>query len=90
MSARAERSARTDTSSPAASARVDAAAEPVRTAVVGYGYWGPNLVRNIVERPELDLVGLCELDDEPGRRFSASAIPASRSGELDDVLPTRT
>ena len=27
-----------------ASRRVDAAVEPVRTAVVGYGYWGPNLV----------------------------------------------
>ena len=24
---------------------------PLRTAVVGYGYWGPNLVRNVMERP---------------------------------------
>ncbi len=31
--------------------------------VVGYGYWGPNMVRNIVERPEFRLMGLCELDD---------------------------
>jgi predicted dehydrogenase len=33
--------------------------------VVGYGYWGPNIVRNAVERPEFRLLGLCELD--PGR-----------------------
>ena len=25
--------------------------EPVRVAVVGLGYWGPNLVRNLNEHP---------------------------------------
>jgi predicted dehydrogenase len=30
--------------------------------VVGYGYWGPNIARNVVERPEFRLLGLCELD----------------------------
>ena len=37
-------------------------AVPVRAGVVGYGYWGPNLARNLIERPELELAGLCELD----------------------------
>ena len=27
----------------------------IETLVVGYGYWGPNIVRNIVERPEFRL-----------------------------------
>jgi predicted dehydrogenase len=36
---------------------------PIGTLVVGYGYWGPNVVRNVVERPEFRLMGLCELDD---------------------------
>jgi predicted dehydrogenase len=31
--------------------------------VVGYGYWGPNIVRNVVERPEFRLMGLCELQE---------------------------
>jgi predicted dehydrogenase len=31
--------------------------------VVGYGYWGPNIVRNVVDRPEFRLMGLCELDE---------------------------
>jgi predicted dehydrogenase len=35
---------------------------PIGTVVVGYGYWGPNIVRNIIERPEFELVGLCERD----------------------------
>ena len=35
----------------------------IGTLVVGYGYWGPNIVRNVVERPEFRLMGLCELDE---------------------------
>jgi predicted dehydrogenase len=33
---------------------------PIGVAVVGYGYWGPNLARNVAERPELELRALCE------------------------------
>ncbi len=40
------------------------AANPIGAMVVGYGYWGPNIVRNVVERPEFRLMGLCELDDK--------------------------
>ena len=36
---------------------------PIGMMVVGYGYWGPNIVRNAVERPEFRLMGLCELDE---------------------------
>lgn len=42
----------------------------VGVAVVGYGYWGPNLVRNIIERPELRLRGLCELDQSRAEQFA--------------------
>jgi predicted dehydrogenase len=38
------------------------ALERIGAAVVGYGYWGPNLVRNICERPEFRLRALCEVD----------------------------
>lgn len=37
--------------------------------VVGYGYWGPNLVRNVVERPEFRLMCLCERDEQRGEEF---------------------
>lgn len=42
---------------------------PIGTMVVGYGYWGPNLVRNVVERPEFRLMGLCELDENRAADF---------------------
>jgi predicted dehydrogenase len=35
---------------------------PIGIAVVGFGYWGPNVTRNILERPEFRLVGLCDSD----------------------------
>jgi predicted dehydrogenase len=60
--------------------------DPVSVAVVGYGYWGPNLVRNVMERPELRLWGLCELDPERASRF-ASRYPGMRTAaSLDQVL----
>jgi predicted dehydrogenase len=37
--------------------------------VVGYGYWGPNIVRNVVERPEFRLMGLCEKDESRAEDF---------------------
>ena len=43
---------------------------PIRTAMVGYGYWGPNIARNLAERPEFALESLCELDPGRGAAFT--------------------
>jgi predicted dehydrogenase len=59
---------------------------PIRVAVVGYGYWGPNIVRNIVERPELDLWGVCELDPARRAKFEARYPRERTYGSFDDVL----
>ena len=37
---------------------------PVGVAVVGAGYWGPNLIRNLASLPECRLVAVCDLDVE--------------------------
>jgi predicted dehydrogenase/protoporphyrinogen oxidase len=34
---------------------------PVRIGVVGVGYWGPNLVRNLAESPAFEIAHLCDL-----------------------------
>src|SRR3954470_3609166 len=60
--------------------------DPLRTAVVGYGYWGPNLVRNVIERPELELAGLCERDDERAAAFRAKTPGAPVFAELAELL----
>ena len=35
----------------------------IGTLVVGYGYWGPNIVRNVVESQDFRMMGLCERDE---------------------------
>jgi predicted dehydrogenase len=59
---------------------------PIGTAVVGYGYWGPNLARNIAERPELELCALCERDDERAAAFSAKHADVPVSRDFDEIL----
>ena len=35
---------------------------PVRVAVIGVGYWGPNFVRTLEELPDAELVAVCDAD----------------------------
>lgn len=59
---------------------------PVRVAVVGLGYWGPNLVRNLHEVPGAEVVAVCDLRPEAldriGRRYPA----VRRTTRYQDVL----
>jgi predicted dehydrogenase len=59
---------------------------PIGIAVVGYGYWGPNLVRNIVERGEFRLMGLCERDPARAIDFSRRYPAGNVEHELDPLL----
>lgn len=34
----------------------------IRIGVIGYGYWGPNLVRNFAETPQASVVAVADLD----------------------------
>ena len=63
--------------------------EPVRVAVVGLGYWGPNLARNLQECAEAELTALCDLSGEHlarlGRRYPAAALYQSLDSLLADT-----
>jgi predicted dehydrogenase len=61
---------------------------PLRVAVIGYGYWGPNLVRNVVERPELELAGLCEPDADRATAFSLKNPGCPVYRDLAELLAT--
>ena len=58
----------------------------IGVAVVGYGYWGPNLVRNFWSVPGAKLVSVC--DKRPERLASVTAqFPAVEvTAEFEDVL----
>ena len=50
----------------------------VRIGVVGYGYWGPNLVRNFTETPGVQAAAVADFD--PGRLESVrQRYPATRT-----------
>jgi predicted dehydrogenase len=42
----------------------------LRIAVVGAGYWGPNLARNFRASPDWDLAAICDLDESRARAVS--------------------
>jgi predicted dehydrogenase len=58
----------------------------IGVAVVGYGYWGPNLVRNFWDNPGAQLLWVCDLETQRlagvQRRYPAVAITES----FDDIL----
>jgi predicted dehydrogenase len=58
----------------------------INVAVVGYGYWGPNIVRNVMDRPELSLWGLCEMNPERVQRFSSRYPGVHTCASFDEVL----
>jgi predicted dehydrogenase len=58
----------------------------ISTCIVGYGYWGPNLARNIATSATTELVAICDSDGESRRRARKQhpAVPVIASWE--DVL----
>jgi predicted dehydrogenase len=57
-----------------------------RVAVVGLGYWGPNLLRVLVERTDVEVSWICDMDGERLDRI-AHRYPGIRPTQwLDEVL----
>jgi predicted dehydrogenase len=59
---------------------------PIGAAVIGYGYWGPNLARNLDERPEFNFEFLCDQDVTQRSAFSRRFPHVRTTPDLSDVL----
>ncbi len=59
---------------------------PIGAAVVGCGYWGPNLARNLAERPEFHLHALCDRDPAQLRTLAQRHPEARAVANLDELL----
>lgn len=55
-------------------------------AVVGYGYWGPNLVRNFADMPGAQLVAVCDLEVERLASVKTRYPSVTVTGNFEDVL----
>src|SRR5258706_11744476 len=63
---------------------------PVRVAVVGYGYWGPNIARNLAETPGFELAAVCDTRSEV-LAIARRRHPAAFCGtDANEVLADRS
>jgi predicted dehydrogenase len=58
----------------------------VRVGVVGLGYWGPNLARNLAAIPGCELAWLCDADERARERLAPSFPGARTTADLDELL----
>jgi predicted dehydrogenase len=59
---------------------------PIGVAVIGAGYWGPNLVRNFQNNGGFQLRWLCDLDESRARRVVGPYSTVRVTTELSEVL----
>jgi predicted dehydrogenase len=69
--------------------RLQGSDEPVLSVgVVGLGYWGPNLLRGLLDQPDVDVSYICDLDEErlsiAGRRYPGAKTTSCYEDLLAD------
>jgi predicted dehydrogenase len=62
------------------------AVSPIGLAVVGAGYWGPNLVRTALATPALQLEWLCDLDEQRARTVLGRYTTVKATASYEQVL----
>ncbi len=60
--------------------------DPVGVAVVGLGYWGPNLLRVLADNPDAGVRWICDLDRERLARYRRRYPAARVTTRLERVL----
>jgi predicted dehydrogenase len=58
----------------------------VQVGVVGLGYWGPNLARNLAALPDVELTWCCDASDEQRERLKTVHRSTRFTADLDDLL----
>jgi predicted dehydrogenase len=61
-------------------------ASPLRIAVVGLGYWGPNLARNFAALPGCELAWCCDPSAQALERIAGRFPQAGLTDDLNEVL----
>lgn len=58
----------------------------MKVGIVGYGYWGPKLARNLAEMPDVDLVGIADRDLSRLERVRTQYPWLTVGREAEDLL----
>jgi predicted dehydrogenase len=63
--------------------------KPIRVAVVGCGYWGPNLIRNFKSLPDCDLTDLCDVSTSRLKHLKSLYPDVTTHTSFDEMLSGR-
>ncbi len=58
----------------------------IQVAVIGYGYWGPNLVRNFSEQEETRVAAVCDPRTEQQAKVRNRQPDVLVTGDFDEIL----
>ena len=59
---------------------------PLRVGVIGYGYWGPNVVRNLTSVEGSELMAVCDKSPAARRRLQRAHPGISVATEASEIL----
>ncbi len=62
------------------------ASTPVRIGVAGYGYWGPNIVRNLDRLPDAQIVAACDVSEANLAKLSSLYPNIQTSCDLEHLV----
>lgn len=60
--------------------------QKLNVAVVGCGYWGPNLIRNFNQIPDCSMKACCDLDEKKLQRMMTLYPGIETTSNLEDIL----
>jgi predicted dehydrogenase len=60
--------------------------DPLRVGVIGCGYWGPNIIRNLCENPRTRVVAIADLREERLQAIARHSYGARLTTRTDQVL----
>lgn len=58
----------------------------LNVALVGYGYWGPNLLRNLVAHPGINVAWVCDLSEANLSKAKANFPSLKTTTKIEDIL----
>ena len=73
---------------PPGESELIASPAPLRVAVVGAGYWGPNLARNFKSGPDWELAAIVDMDRDRAARLAAAHGDVAVCGSVEELLDT--
>ena len=58
----------------------------VKFGVVGYGYWGPNIVRNLLSLPEAEITAVCDKNSAARKRAHKSYPSTYVTADVSEIM----